>query len=63
MMLSDRERSELVALIAAAKECLANNAITPAQAHSLRVHGENMVELERVRRFPAYAPCLVGCVV
>lgn len=60
-MLSNRERSELVALIERAKLCLANNSMTPAEAYFLQEHGENLVELERMRRFPAYAPAL-GCV-
>lgn len=59
-MLSNRERSELVALIERAKRCIANNSMSPADAYFLQEHGEALVELERIRRFPAYAPTL-GC--
>lgn len=60
-MLSNRERSELVAMIDRAKLCLANNSLSPAEAYYLQEHGETLVELERMRRFPAYSPALQGC--
>lgn len=60
-MLSNRERSELSNLVQAAQACLSNDRLTPREAYELREYGETLVELERGRRIPAYAPGLVGC--
>lgn len=60
-MLSNRERNELTNLVQAAQACLANNSLTPCEAYELREHGETLVELERMRRVPAYSAALQGC--
>lgn len=59
-MLSNRERNELTNLVQTAQACLANDRLTPREAHELCEYGETLVELERMRRFPAYAPNFVG---
>lgn len=60
-MLSNRERDQLAGLIKKAQTCLNENRLTPLDAWELQEHGETLVELERMRRFPAYAPALMGC--
>lgn len=60
-MLSNSERNELANMVKSAQACLANDRLTPTEAHAFREHGETLVELERMRRFPAYAPALMGC--